>query len=238
MTNEIKVGDKVKVVEGGFGMSEKDPNFNNKIFKVIEVNSTGYYNRAGVKLAGHINKGYDDFIGMSCVELVEKYSNKPKMGVFKLRDDAETPFYATKGSACFDLRLAFDHVTLYSPNFEEAQEILSDVIKIKPKERVVFGTGLILDIPEGYQVKLHVRSSTGIKKGLTLSNVTGIIDSDYVDELLIALTNNNNYDVEISSGDLLVQGELVEVIQCEFEELTERPKKKTDREGGIGSTGG
>ncbi len=163
-----------------------------------------------------------------------------KLGVFKLREDAEVPFYATEQSACFDLKLEFNKVTCFSPNFREAEQFTasSGTFTIKPKERVVVGTGLIFDIPLGYKLNLHVRSSTGIKKGLTLANVTGIIDSDYVDETLIAITNNNNYDVIICSGDTLVQGELVKIEQCEFEILTERPKRKTNRNGGLGHTTG
>lgn len=143
-----------------------------------------------------------------------------KLGVHKCHKDAVMPFYATEGSACFDIAVVLD----------------TDVAVMEPGQTVVFGTGLKLDIPEGYQLKLHVRSSTGIKKSLMLANVTGIIDSDYVDELKVALYNRSGGDVHVLSGAVLAQGELQPVIQCDFEELEDAPLQKTSRDGGIGST--
>jgi dUTP pyrophosphatase len=143
-----------------------------------------------------------------------------KLGVHKCHPDAKMPFYATEGSACFDIAVVLE----------------ADVAVMEPGQTVVFGTGLKLDIPEGYQLKLHVRSSTGIKKSLMLANVTGIIDSDYVDELKVALYNRSGGAVPVLSGAVLAQAELQEVIQCDFEELEEAPLQKTSRNGGLGST--
>ena len=143
-----------------------------------------------------------------------------KLGVHKCHPDAKMPFYATEGSACFDIAVVLD----------------TDVAVMEPGQTVVFGTGLKLDIPKGYQLKLHVRSSTGIKKSLMLANVTGIIDSDYVEELKVALYNRSGGDVHVISGAVLAQAELQPVIQCDFEELEYAPLQKTSRNGGIGST--
>lgn len=98
-------------------------------------------------------------------------------------------------------------------------------------------TGLILDIPKNYCVKIYPRSGLSSKKGLNLINCVGIIDSDYVEELMIPVYNNSQERVRIYSGDRIAQGELVVQHQAEFSYLTERPKRKSDRNGGFGSTG-
>lgn len=144
-----------------------------------------------------------------------------KLGVYKCHPDAELPFYATEESACFDISLQLYELSC---------------VEILPGQVIKFGTGLKLDIPQGYQLKLHVRSSTGIKKDLVLANTTGIIDSDYVKELMVALRNVGSESFFLYSGDTLVQAELQPVIQCDFEELEEAPRQKTSRNGGIGST--
>tara|TARA_R110000803_G_scaffold13482_9_gene37918 strand:- start:5285 stop:5776 length:492 start_codon:yes stop_codon:yes gene_type:complete len=161
-----------------------------------------------------------------------------KLGIYKCHPEATLPFYATDQAACFDLTLNFAGGKVYSKNFIKANEFIGDSITIPAGGRAILGTGLKLDIPEGYQLKLHVRSSTGIKKDLHLANITGIIDSDYVDELMIALKNPSKFDYLLRSGkEVLVQGELQKVIQCGFEELKEAPKTKGNRVGGLGSTG-
>ena len=98
-------------------------------------------------------------------------------------------------------------------------------------------TGLTLDIPKGYSVRLHVRSSVALKKGLLLANSTGIIDSDYVDPLYFMLVNAGNTARQIFSDERYVQAELIKTLNHSLEEISEAPEQKTDREGGFGSTG-
>jgi len=145
-----------------------------------------------------------------------------KLGVFPFKKDALIPHYATEESACFDITIPVSDSLVY--------------VEIPPGEVVKFGTGLKLDIPKGYQLKMYPRSSTGIKKDLELANTIGVIDSDYVDELIIALRNVGDTSYFVYSGSTLVQAELQKVIQCEFVALEEAPKQKTSRNGGIGST--
>lgn len=163
------------------------------------------------------------------------------LGVYKLREDAKLPYYATKQSACFDIPLHFDKIKVFGGNMEEPTSIpITNSFQdawVPPKQTVVFGTGLVFDIPEGYKLVLQVRSSTGIKRNLMLSNIEGIIDSDYTDELKIALYNRNSYiSCHISQGDVLVQGSIEKVIQADIFESYKKVTQKTDRVGGIGST--
>ena len=78
------------------------------------------------------------------------------------KSDNPLPEYATAGSSGMDLR-AF----------------LKEDLIIKPLERVVIPTGLYVEIPDGYEIQIRVRSGLALKYGLSLPNGIGTIDSDY-----------------------------------------------------------
>ncbi len=168
---------------------------------------------------------------------------------------AVVPSYAHDGDMCFDLRVLVDgdrnRPSFLSKGgksmFASADSIFGfdgggrdlgrGVVHIEPHETVVFKTGLVLETEEGFGVKVHVRSSVGIKKHLMLSNQTGIIDTaTYRGELLIALTNFGDETVDVEDGERVAQCEIVPVLEAEIVEVSE--VSETDRgEGGIGSTG-
>lgn len=139
--------------------------------------------------------------------------------VYKLNEEAILPKFATEQSACFDISFC------------------GRIFKIFAGKRAVIPTGLILDIPKGYSVRIHARSGLAYKNGITLLNAEGIIDSDYVDELKIILYNTSNEDFEIHHGDRIAQGELVKTLDYTVEECYTAPEQKTNRVGGFGSTG-
>lgn len=97
-------------------------------------------------------------------------------------------------------------------------------------------TGLKLAIPEGYHIKLFMRSSMGANTNIRMSNCVGIIDSSYRGEVMGIF--DNDYRVQtIKKGDRFMQGILESNIGIEFEEAEELGD--TNRgEGGFGSTGG
>ena len=163
------------------------------------------------------------------------------MNVFKCRPNAEIPTYGTLGSACFDVKACLttgERISGYDAwNKKVPLAVKNGKITIQPMQRVLIPTGLIFDIPDGHCMEMFIRSSVATKKGLVLVNSVGIIDSDYVDETHIIVHNMSDTIVIVSHGDRLAQCKISKVQQ---EELTERktaPKTKTDRKGGIGSTG-
>jgi dUTP pyrophosphatase len=168
----------------------------------------------------------------------------PQLKVYKLHEDVVLPSFGTTESACFDLRahLAVTPVTFYS-NRNVKYEILPSTyfnpvrLDLLPGERVLVPTGLIFDIPSGYSVRLHIRSSVAAKLGLNLANSEGVIDSDYVDPIFILLQNNSISSVEINHGERLAQAELVPLLKYELIQTEEKPGQKGDRVGGFGSTG-
>lgn len=167
------------------------------------------------------------------------------MKIYRTRDDATLPSFATEGSACFDVKACFgkgDRIKSYNAWNKKVDLVVKmiagqDSIQIPPESRVLVPTGLIFDIPENHVLKMYVRSSVACKKGLTLTNGVGIIDSDYVEESYILLHNVSDSLVVIANGERLAQCVLEPVLQYDIEEVSEPPSQKTDRDGGIGSTG-
>ena len=84
---------------------------------------------------------------------------------------------------------------------------------------------------------MFIRSSVATKKGLALVNSVGIIDSDYVDETHIIVHNMSDTIVIVNHGDRLAQCKLSKIEQTVLTQRKTAPKQKTDRKGGIGSTG-
>lgn len=162
---------------------------------------------------------------------------------YRLMPHVQIPEMATIGSACFDMRFQYhglDPIIAYDDtNIMQriAVPISAKSITIPPHWRVLLPTGLILDIPEGHSVRVHPRSGLSIKKGLTLINCEGVIDSDYVEEVMITAFNASHASVTIDLGERLAQGELIKNLDYVIAATTERPQRKSNRAGGFGSTG-
>ena len=163
---------------------------------------------------------------------------------YKLNPEVKDPYRATSGSACFDLYSFLQEdseVTVYRNDFEETEKVTRAVrlkrVPINPKERILIPTGLILDIPKGYSVRLYPRSSLALKQGLTLANNVGIIDSDYVEPVFVMVFNMSGYVKYINQEERICQAELVKDQPHVLEEVFEKPERKTERDGGFGSTG-
>lgn len=151
-------------------------------------------------------------------------------------EDKYLPSYANDTDACMDLKACLKGVpdAMYISNGNESVRW----VMVNPGEIKKVGTGVQVAIPEGYVMKIYVRSSTGIKKNLVLANGTGIIDAGYRDEVIMALHNIGKEPVKICDGDRLCQFILlpypkVQLIRCEDNEEF----RQGDRGGGIGSTG-
>jgi dUTP pyrophosphatase len=161
---------------------------------------------------------------------------------YKAHSSAKEPIFATRGSACFDLHACFDGIEKYKVHQdtldrEIERPLKNGSIQIFNMERVLIPTGLVLDIPAGYSVRLHSRSGLVWKHGLYLTNCEGIIDSDYIEPLYVMMTSLSQSPKSINTGDRICQAELVEKIQYDFKEIKKPPVQKTERNGGFGSTG-
>lgn len=159
---------------------------------------------------------------------------------YRMNENVELPSFATRQSACFDLRCFLHSETVVAYNEENKKvelPVKNGKIYFPSGHRALIPTGLVMDIPTGYSVRIHPRSGTSLKFGLTLINSEGIIDSDYTEEVMIPLHNTSKTYVDIIHGERYAQGEIVTLESVVFTESKTPIRQKTDRKGGFGSTG-
>ena len=141
-----------------------------------------------------------------------------KVNIKKLNKNAVIPKYAKEGDAGLDL-------TAVSIN----------TVGTYPEGYVEYGTGLAVEIPEGYVGMVFPRSSV-TKKALTLKNSVGIIDSGYRGEIMIRFMSHDVRDTNIYEvGERIAQLIIMPIPYVDLEEVEEL--SETERaEGGFGST--
>lgn len=164
-----------------------------------------------------------------------------RLSIYKTHPDIVLPKFATEQAACFDLSFQSAGKTEYTGynafNAKFTRTIHDRRIIVMPGDRVMVSTGLIFDIPKGYSVRIHPRSGLSYKQGLVLANLEAVIDSDYVQETFVLLTNQSENPVIVNDGDRIAQAEMVKSEEYVLWEIFEAPTQKTDRVGGLGSTG-
>ncbi len=110
------------------------------------------------------------------------------------------------------------------------------IIVIKPGERFPVPTGLKIELPVGYEAQIRPRSGLALKKGITLLNTPGTIDSDYRGEIKIIVINLGHEDFIIECGDRIAQMIIAPVVQGVFT-FNENLSETVRGSGGFGSTG-
>ena len=136
----------------------------------------------------------------------------------RLREGATIPAFAKPGDAGLDLTSILD-------------------VEVGPGERAMIPTGLAVAIPEGFAGLVLPRSGLASRRGLTLANAPGLIDSGYRGEITCAVVNlDREAPVPIRRGDRIAQLLIVPAPVVEPRWAEELPE--SDRgEGGFGSTG-
>lgn len=113
---------------------------------------------------------------------------------------------------------------------------IPEAIQIAPHETARIDTGLRFEIPEGYFAAIFARSGIAAKEGLRPANCTGVCDSDYRGNYIVALHNDSNSVRTVEPAERIAQMVVMPYLAVEFEETDELPE--TDRgAGGFGSTG-
>ena len=135
-------------------------------------------------------------------------------------DVAKLPNRSTKYSAGYDF-----HTTNSLP------------IMILPHKTVVLETGIKACMNQDEVLMMYVRSSVGIKRGLVLSNGTGIIDADYYNNpdneghIRVAVTNIGDVAQTVQPYEKIAQGVFMKYLTTDDDSVS------AERVGGIGSTG-
>lgn len=97
-------------------------------------------------------------------------------------------------------------------------------------------TGLVFEIPNGWEIQVRPRSGLAWRQGLTVVNAPGTIDSDYRGEVKILMVNLGSEAVTVARGDRVAQLVLSPVHRAVFSEA-ETLSETGRAEGGFGSTG-
>lgn len=130
------------------------------------------------------------------------------------------PAYATQGSAGMDLKACIE-----------------EPITIAPGQIIKIPTGIAIQIPNRYIGGfVFPRSGLSSKNGISLINCVGVIDSDYIGEIICPLVNHSKNDFTINPGDRIAQLVFMPVCNAALVQVDEL--EETDRgSGGFGSTG-
>lgn len=150
-----------------------------------------------------------------------------KVKVKKITDYAILPMYATEGASGFDL-------FAYISNPDNLDQCKSSTV-LQSGTMISLGTGLIFDIPKGYEMQIRSRSGMAMK-GLIVRNQPGTVDSDYRGEVRILLFNSSSKPITIEEGIRVAQGVIAPVIRVLLEDVD--VVSETERgEDGFGSSG-
>ncbi|MEE4115488.1 MAG: dUTP diphosphatase [Marinilabiliaceae bacterium] len=135
------------------------------------------------------------------------------------RSKHHNPAYSTELSAGMDLRA----------NIEK------DIV-LKPMQRALVGTGLYIQLPEGYEAQIRPRSGLAFESGISTVNSPGTIDADYRGEIEIILINLSDKEFVIKDGERICQMVIARHESIEWK--TVNSLDKTNRgPGGFGHTG-
>ncbi len=141
------------------------------------------------------------------------------INIIKLNENAKLPERGSDFAAGYDL---FANI--------------SDDIIIAPHETKMIGTGLAMEIPEGYFGGVFARSGLSSKEGLRPANCTGVVDADYRGEVKVALHNDSEVSRTITPDEKIAQLVVIPFLSVDFNLVSELSDTVRGA-GGFGSTG-
>lgn len=150
----------------------------------------------------------------------KNYSPKKSISYKKINEDTPEPKYNYDGDSGFDL---------YS----------TEDIVIPALGRALIPTGLVFDIPDGYEIQVRSKSGLAINLGLFVLNSPGTVDSGYIGEIKVILFNTNNSEYKILKGAKVAQAVISPVLSGKWVNLqkVDNINDKNRGSNGFGSTG-
>lgn len=143
-----------------------------------------------------------------------------RIKVKKINANAKLPSRGSEQAAGYDLYACLEESS----------------IRIQPHTAVKIGTGLSIEVPEGYFGGIFARSGLATKKGLRPANCVGVADSDYRGEYIITLYNDSDQEQTITQHERVAQLIILPYLSAQFEEVEELSETKRGS-GGFGSSG-
>ena len=141
-----------------------------------------------------------------------------KIKVKKLNENAVLPTYGSDFAAGADLYAC-----------------IAESVEIAPGETKMIGTGLAMEIPEGYMGLIFARSGIASKRGLAPANKVGVVESDYRGEFMVALHNHSNQPASVDVGERIAQLVITPYMTACFE-VADELSETVRNTGGFGST--
>ena len=135
--------------------------------------------------------------------------------------DLPLPRYETPGAAGLDLLAA---VTADAP------------VTIEPLGRALVPTGLVIQLPVGYEAQVRPRSGLALRHGVTVLNAPGTVDADYRGEVQVLLVNFGPEPFVVTRGMRIAQMVIAPVTTVGLVEVME-VDTTLRAAGGFGSTG-
>lgn len=164
---------------------------------------------------------------------------------FKLDEGVDLPEFGSEEASGFDVR-AVKIIASYKGSLgapEEKLEVMRNgferagYIKVRPFERILFGTGLtVADMASNIELQVRSRSGIALKRGLIVANQPGTVDSDYRSEIGIIIYNSSPILAKIELNERIAQivpQEKTKVDILEIDTISETLRG----EGGFGSSG-
>jgi len=112
----------------------------------------------------------------------------------------------------------------------------AEELTIKSGEYKLIKTGLKIAVPKGFAAFVYPRSGLALKKGVTVLNADGVIDSGYRGEVGVILINHGKKNFQINFNDRIAQLIIQKVNTIEWNEV-ENLSESQRGEGGFGHTG-
>lgn len=163
----------------------------------------------------------------------------------KVEEGVSLPQYETTGASGADV-IAHSIMKAYKGDAEITGDKLEKMkqgfaergyIKLRPFERVLFGTGLtVADMDQSLELQVRARSGVALKRGLMIANAPGTIDSDYRGPIGIIIYNSTPFLNKIEKDERIAQ--IVPALAAKVNlQLSEEVTETSRGEGGFGSTG-
>jgi len=141
---------------------------------------------------------------------------KLTVAIKTLNPNIPLPYYASEGASGMDLHA-----------------YLEEAIALNPGERRLIRTGLFIELPLGFEAQIRPRSGLALKKGITVLNTPGTIDSDYRGEVGVILINLGLDSVLIEPNERIAQ-----MVVCPYTKVLWKPSAElSDTQRGVGGFG-
>ena len=128
-----------------------------------------------------------------------------------------------------------DRGSAFAAGYDLFADVTEDVT-IEPHQTKMIGTGLAMEIPEGYFGGIFARSGLSAKEGLRPANCVGVVDADYRGEIKVALHNDGETERVVTPEQKIAQLVVVPFLSVDFNEV-DKLSDTVRGEGGFGSTG-